>query len=175
MEYIPSTCKTIYRRQVISMIVIYHDVGGTHSAAVAANIHINRLPIDSVPNKEELLKLSTFDKIDKKALQRIIYIGDDEFGSKVYTIGCRYKTKIIIPVIEDIYNILKSSNNELILVSTQPTVNTLMKIGGFTSRQLNMVAIGRPIVTYGTLKAYKDIADIVKNVKQRIQKSYHES
>lgn len=49
------------------MIVIYHDVGGAHSTSVAANIHINKLPVDRIPNKKELLSLPTFDKIEKES------------------------------------------------------------------------------------------------------------
>ena len=40
------------------MIIIYHDVGGTHSTAVAANIHVNNLPIDKVPDKNEILSVA---------------------------------------------------------------------------------------------------------------------
>ncbi|MCR3759548.1 DUF3189 family protein [Clostridium felsineum] len=152
------------------MIVIYHDVGGTHSTAVAANIHINKLPMDKVPKKEELLKLKTFDKIDKGDMGHLVYIGEDEFKDKVYTIGRQYAANLVIPAIEDMYSILNGNNEDLMIVDTKPTVNTLMKIGGFTSRRLHMVSIGRPIVTYGSLKAYMEIANIVKGVKNNLRK-----
>lgn len=66
------------------------------------------------------------------------------------------------------YTELNGSGNDLILVSSQPFVNTWMKIGGFTSRGLGIVPIGRPIVTYGTLKSYMGLVDLVEKVK-RIQ------
>ncbi len=47
-------------------MVIYHDVGGSHSSCVAANIHVKNLPSNTTPTKEDLLKLPTFDKITKK-------------------------------------------------------------------------------------------------------------
>lgn len=152
------------------MIIIYHDVGGAHSTATAANIHINNLPIDRVPDKSELLSLTTFDKINKNQLGHILYIGEDEFGSKVYTIGRKYNPNIVLSAIKDIFNIA-GGKEELYIVDTHPTVNVWMKIGGFTSRGLGIVSIGRPIVTYGTLKAYENIADIVKKVKDTIRKS----
>ncbi|MCT8978155.1 DUF3189 family protein [Clostridium sp. CX1] len=151
------------------MIVIYHDVGGTHSTATAANIHINNLPVDRIPNKSELLALPTFDKIHKNQLGHMIYIGKDEFGSKVYTVGRKYSPELLIPAIKDIFNIA-GGEEELKIVDTHPTVNMWMKIGGFTSRKLGIVSIGRPIVTYGTLKAYNSIAEIVKGVKSSIKK-----
>lgn len=152
------------------MIVIYHDIGGAHSSAVAANIHINKLPIDKVPDKAAILNLPTFDKITKQDYGRLLYIGTDEFGAKVYTISRQYKPDLVIPAISDMYNILNGSLEGLFFVNTSPCVNNLMKIGGVTSRRLNWVSFGRPIVTKGTLKAYTNIAALVKNTKEYMKK-----
>lgn len=81
----------------------------------------------------------------------------------------QYKPNIVIPALRDMYTELKGFDNNLILVSSQPFVNTWMKIGGFTSRRLGIVPIGRPIVTYGTLKSYMGLVDLVEKVKKKIQ------
>jgi hypothetical protein len=57
----------------------------------------------------------------------------------------------------------------LYLVNTSPTVNTLMRIGGGSSRRLGLVKFGRPIAAYGTLRTYRNIVEIVKDVKSRIE------
>lgn len=152
------------------MIVVYHDVGGAHSTAVAANIHINKLPKDHVPDKNEILSLPTFDKIQKKDRGRLIYIGDDEFGAKVFTIARMNKADLVIPAICDMYNIMKNSPEEMYIIDTMPLVNIWMKIGGFSSRSLNLVSFGRPVVTYGTMKAYMDIVKLVNSVKKGMKK-----
>ncbi|EPY2280285.1 MULTISPECIES: DUF3189 family protein [Clostridium] len=151
------------------IMIIYHDVGGSHSSCVAANIHVKNLPSNIIPPKEDLLKLPTFDKITKKDVGHLKFIGIDEFGHKVYTISVQYKPNIVIPALRDMYTELKGFDNNLILVSSQPFVNTWMKIGGFTSRRLGIVPIGRPIVTYGTLKSYMGLVDLVEKVKKKIQ------
>ncbi|TDT51361.1 DUF3189 family protein [Fonticella tunisiensis] len=151
------------------MIVIYQDVGGCHSSAVAANIHANKLPIDKVPTEKELLTLPTFDKLEKKDTAHLIYIGKDEFGSAVYTISRRYKPNMVLNPLTDMYKVLNGDTDGLYIINTDPTVNTLMKIGGFSSRQLHLVSFGRPIVTYGTLKAYNKIADLVRQIKEQIR------
>ncbi len=153
------------------MIVIYHDVGGAHSTAVAANIHINKLPIDRIPNKAELLDLPTFDKIEKEQIGRLIYIGKDEFNTKIYTLARKHDPSLVVPAIRDMYSILHGSNNDLIIVDTKPAVNLLMNIGGYTSRKLHWVSFGRPIVTKGTQQAYMDIVNIVKGVKNNFKNS----
>ena len=152
------------------MILIYHDVGGAHSTAVAANIHINKLPHNKIPDKEQILKVPTFDKITKEQIGHLLYIGEDEFGIKVYTLGRKYSKKHMLAVLTDMFNLLKRNNEKLYIVDTHPAVNLWMKIGGFSSRALGLVGFGRPIVTYGTLTAYKNIADIVENTKKQIEK-----
>ncbi|MFL0249540.1 DUF3189 family protein [Clostridium neuense] len=151
------------------MIVVYHDVGGAHSTATAANIHINKLPMDRVATKEELLALPTFDKMKKSDMGHLIYIGDDEHKNKIYTIGRQYKPNLVIPAIKDMHSILEPNIDDLMIVDTMPTVNLLMKIGGFSSRRLHWVSFGRPIVTKGTQDAYMDIVNIVKSVKNNLK------
>lgn len=151
------------------MIVVYHDVGGAHSTAAAANIHINKLPMDRVATKEELLKLPTFDKMTKADMGHLIYIGDDEYKNKVYTLPRQYKPNLVIPAIKDMHSILEPNVDDLIIVDTMPTVNLLMKIGGFSSRRLHWVSFGRPIVIKGTQQAYMDIVNIVKGVKNNLK------
>lgn len=151
------------------MIVIYHDVGGAHSTAVAANLHINKLPMDRVPNKEELLDLPTFDKIEKDQIGRLMYIGEDEHKIKVYTLARMYNPNLVVSVINDMYSSLLGNDKGLFVVDTKPTVNLLMNIGGYTSRKLHWVNFGRPIVTKGTQQAYMDIVNVVRNVKNNIK------
>lgn len=152
------------------MMVIYHDVGGAHSSCVAANVHLNNLSRTKVPTKEDLQSLKTFDKIEKNDIGRLIYIGTDEFGIKVYTFGRKRTAKISIPAISDMYSIFNEDKSDLILADTSPTVNILMQIGGFSSRVLHLVSFGRPIVTTGTINTYPNIVKVVDDVKEQIRK-----
>lgn len=153
------------------MMVIYHDVGGTHSSAVAANIHVNKLPPGSVPSKDMLLSIPTFDRIEKKDWGRLIFMGEDEFGAGVYTMCRQFAPMIVLPALTDLYNILNGThgNEGLYLVDTSPTVNMWMAIGGFLSRRIKFISLGRPIAAYGTMKAYKNISNLVERVKEQIK------
>lgn len=155
----------------LNLIVIYHDVGGSHSSCVAAALHTSKLPMNRIPDKNELLALPTFDKITKAEHGRLIYIGDDEFGAKVYTLCRQYKENLVIPAISDMYKIMNGSIEGFFLANTSPTVNTLMKIGGFSSRKLGWASFGRPIVTKGTLDAYPEIINLVKTTKDYIKRA----
>ena len=151
------------------MIIVYQDVGGAHSSAMASNIHVNKLPKDRLPSRDELMALPTFDKITKSQYGHLIYIGDDEFNNKVYTISRQRKPELVIPAITDMFTILNGSVSELCIVCTQPKVNVWMKIGGFSSRRLGLVSFGRPIVIYGSLKAYNSLVELVEGVKKRLE------
>lgn len=148
------------------MMVIYHDVGGAHSSCVCANIHINKLAMDVVPTEEDILNLPTFDKITKAEYGRLIYIGTDEFGAKVYTL-CRMRSKkYVIPAISDMYQIFNGDMNGFFLADTSPTVTNLLRLGGISSRVLGLVSFGRPIAAKGILQGYTEMVDLVKTTKE---------
>ena len=152
------------------MYIIYYDVGGAHSVQTAAGIHLNILPKEGIAKPEELFKMKKFDNITKADYGRIIYAGTDEWGNNVYTLCCQYASPVVVPAIRDMHRIAGGNPHELLMVSTFWTINTLMKIGGFTSRRLKWVSLGRPIVVKGTLQAYPQIALLVREVKEMLPK-----
>jgi hypothetical protein len=152
------------------MIVIYHDVGGAHSSCVCANIHLNKLTMDRIPSKEEILSLPTFDKITKADYGRLIYIGTDEFNAKVYTL-CRMRSKkFVVPAISDMYQLFNGDMKGLFLADTSPTVNNMMRLGGVSSRIFGLVSFGRPIAAKGTLQGYAQMVALVKATKEYMSK-----
>ena len=151
------------------MNIIYSCSGGTHSSVVASYIHLGVLPIDRVPTKEEILK-TPFDQLEACDIGRIIYRGTDELDNKVFTLSKRNAGKIVIPALIDLNRLLGHTPDSLQVVNTLPAVNTLMRIGGFTSRRLKLVNIGRPIVLIGTLQTYHNLAYIVKSLKDTVAK-----
>jgi hypothetical protein len=147
------------------MIVIYHDFGGTHTSCVCANIHINKLPMDKIPDKDEIINLPTFDKVRKNEYGRLLYIGTDEMGAQVYTLCRKHSKKFVIPAISDMYQIFNGNLDGFFLANTSPTVNNLMRIGGLTSRVLGLIYFGRPIAAKGVQKDYTKLVDLVKTTK----------
>lgn len=149
------------------MNIIYSCSGGTHSSLVAAYIHLGVLPIDRIPSKGEILK-TPFDQIEPHEVGRIIYRGTDNYGHRIFTLSKKGAGRIVVPALVDLNRLLGHHPDSLQIINTLPAVNTLMRIGGFTSRRLKLVSIGRPIVLAGTLKTYPNLAHIVKNVKDTI-------
>jgi hypothetical protein len=54
------------------------------------------------------------------------------------------------------------SQDQLILVNCVDRINWSMKIGGFTSRRMRLVLLGRPMVTWGTQRAFNQLVNLVE-------------
>lgn len=153
------------------MLILYHCYGGTHSSIIACWMHLNKLPMDSVPDKKTIESLPLFDQLTSQDHGRIMKIGTDEFGNTICSLGIKNQKNMIIPALKDLYYEIYKSTDGFLDVDTSPAVNVMMKIGGFISRSLKLTALGRPIVVSGSIKAYKNIAQIVANTKKQAQEA----
>jgi len=150
------------------MNIIYHCVGGSHSSVLAAAIHLGLLPENKKPTIYDILNVPFFDTLSKHEQGRILLRGIDKKGNKVFTLSRQFAHKLILPAIEDAYQLGGGQLSDLLLINTMSSVNWIMKIGGFSSRRLHLVAFGRSIVAFGTLKSYEQIAQIVAYTKKLI-------
>ncbi len=151
------------------MIVVYYDYGGTHTSVVASAVHLGTLNPAKVPESKEITMLPLFDSVTQNELGHIIYIGTDEYGNNIYTLGLKRAKNLVIPAISDMYKAVFGNTDGLYLVDVSPATDVFMKIGGFISRGLKMQPLGLPIITYGTRRAYPDIVEIVKNTKNTVK------
>lgn len=150
------------------MDIIYHCVGGAHSSVFAAAVHLGLLPKDRKPTKEDILNIPFFDTLSKQEQGKILLRGIDEKGNRVFTLSRQFATHLVLPAIEDAYQLGGGQLCNLMLINTMSSVNWIMKLGGFSSRRLHMVAFGRPIVAYGTLKAYDKVLQLVSKTKEMV-------
>lgn len=151
------------------MYIIYHCVGGAHSSPIASAIHLGLLPMERRPTVEEILSVPFFDTLNKKDQGRIILRGIDEFNNKVFTLSRQFVPHLVLPAIKDAWELAGGKREELLIVNTMPAVTLLMKIGGFSSRRLKLVSLGRPVVAKGVQLAYDNLVEIVQNTKKMIK------
>ncbi|MGE5415190.1 MAG: DUF3189 family protein [Acidobacteriota bacterium] len=146
------------------MIIIYHCFGGSHSSVTAASIHLGLIPADRVPSNEELMSLPYFDKTPKGDWGTIRPMGVDENGNMVYVMGKKNLGDRFNHMLMGLAD-LAGIQNDIKVINTVQCVNLLMMLGGFTSRRLRIVKVGRPIVIFGTQRAFFSLAQLVTNVK----------
>jgi len=147
------------------MKIIYCCYGGSHSSVTAAAIHLGLLPLNRKPTGAELLNIPYFDRQKNPDHGFFRFMGKDEYGNEVYIVGKHNLGKSFEDIIRQIAGIYGFDQSDLALIDTMPYVNVTMMIGGFTSRRLGIIWIGRPVVILGTKKAYFKLAAMVHRIK----------
>lgn len=151
------------------MKIIYHCYGGTHSSVLAAALHLGIFNEKRFPSYRELLSCPYFDKVKNEDVGKIFFMGKDEKGHEVYVMGCRNAEPLVENILKEFSKIMNINfSGEVLLVSTRQSLNALLKIGGFLSRCLNLVTLGRLLLVPGCRLSYSKIWNVVMEVKKRI-------
>jgi hypothetical protein len=148
------------------MKVIYYDYGGAHSSVVAACVHTGVVAPSGRPALSEIAVLPRFDRAAPPDRGRLTLAGVDQDGVEVYVVGCGRFHCVAGRALRGVALALGVPAGDLVMVNTLPAVNPLMRIGGFLSRQLGLVFIGRPIVVLGTWLAFPKIAALVEKARR---------
>lgn len=150
------------------MIFIYNCFGGTHSSSLASAIHLEKLPLDRIPEKEEILAVDSFNTLTYKDMGKFIYRGTDKEGNKVFTVG-RGTSRVLIPSLKNLIGLLDNEyglKEQVVISNTSHSVPFSMTMGGFFSRALGLDFIGVPLLVIGARKAHRKIIEIVDGTKE---------
>lgn len=148
------------------MKIIYDDYGGAHSTQVAAAMHLGRLPGDRVASAAELMALPLFDRTTSDYHGCLMFMGKDEYENEVYVLGRGSGNKNIERAIASGLAVAGADQVHLRFFDTLSCVNLWMRIGGFFSRAIDWVWLGRPLVIYGTQRAIPALRKVVARAKQ---------
>lgn len=147
------------------MKIIYHCYGGAHSSVTAAAVHLGWLPTDRIPSEEMIASLPLFDQQTNKDHGHIRLLGIDENYHEIYVAGRRNFALVFENMVTGFTEMLERPLEEIRLVNVMPYVNWKMILGGYTSRRLGVIKIGRPIVLKGIRYSYLKIVSLVHQVK----------
>lgn len=148
--------------------IIYHCYGGSHSSVITAGIYLGMLPKDRVASKAELLDVPHFDQQETVTHGHLRFIGRDLKGNEVLVVGKRMAGPDLTVFLHKISELF-SCREEIEAIDTTFPINPLMVIGGFLSRGLNLVTLGRPLVVLGTQIAYPYFVQIAEGTQKRIK------
>ena len=154
------------------MIIVYHDFGGTHSTALAAAIHlgiVGKNGAESVSADELVNRVPYFDQVPGYCKGTVMHVGKESTGHEVYILGRRKDAELAINAVLSACRFIGQCEAEFMFVDVSKRVNWLMRIGGFLSRGLRMIQLGRPIVVKGTQIAYPSIAQLVEKTRRSIE------
>ncbi len=157
------------------MYIIYHCYGSAHSSVIASAIHVGMLPTNRIPSSEEIVTLPHFDQTRRDEIGSPFYVGRDELGIEVYILGMANNKEVLIKSMDSLLKIYHITENQLMLVDSLSQINTLTRIGGFLSRRLGMIKIGRPLTIMGVQKAYFKFVHLVEGVKEKVRETMSEN
>jgi len=156
------------------MKIIYHCFGGSHSSVTAAALHLRILNRNQVPTTEDLMKIPYYDKTNDTDFGSIRFMGTDELGNDIYVLGKKSLGNRFSSILMGVAEIL-GKQDDLIVVNCMGLVNWSMKLGGFTSRRLGLVALGRPVVIWGTRRAFNQLVNLVEITRVKAIRKNRES
>jgi len=151
------------------MKIFYCCYGGAHTSVVAASIHLGYLPSERIPTTEEVLSIPNYDKNPNAKVGTPTFMGVDEFANEVFVMGMGHNRDYFAKLTYE-YSSLLSNNctSDMKIVNALSCINNYIRLGGFLSRRVNLVKIGRPITVFGIRKDYNYFVTLVKNVKKTI-------
>ncbi len=151
------------------MKIVYHCYGGAHASPTAAAIHLGILPLNRKPTFAELLKVPHFDSIRSWEHGKLFKAGVDNDGNEIYTMGRRNSADLIIKLIKEFTQLNEADPGLYYFVNCVQLLNPFMVTGGYSSRALGWVGIGRPIVTFGTILSFPILVRIVQRTIKEVQ------
>ncbi|MCR4430081.1 MAG: DUF3189 family protein [Tepidanaerobacteraceae bacterium] len=149
------------------MKIFYYCYGSAHSSVVAASIHLGMLPSDRLPSAKEIEMLPHFDKTDSCEIGTPFFMGIDEYETEIFITGMTNERHLVKKAI---YSFLRHSGideSDLMMVDALKYVNLKTRLGGFLSRRMGLVALGRPLTIKGILEKYADFLALVKETKHK--------
>jgi len=151
------------------MKIIYSCFGGAHSSIVTSGIHMGYLPMNSSATTEEILTTPFYDKAPNIEVGKPLYMGKDKKNYSIYAMGMGHARNYYTKMLYEFYNeITYNHKKDIIFINVTSLLNNYTRLGGFMSRRLNIVPLGRPLTVYGIKRNYNHFIELVQNVKETI-------
>lgn len=151
------------------MKLVYYCYGGAQTSVTCAAIHLKYLPYERVPSAKEFQSVPFYDKMENSRLGTPVYVGRDELGLDIYIMGMKNSNTFLIPLIKSYLNHCGKRHDDLIFVNARVRLHPITSIGGFITRKLGIVTIGRPMTVWGIRRTYPVLLDLVKGVKEKLR------
>jgi len=133
---------------------------------MAAALHLGLIPKNRIPSLNELLNIPYYDKTNNSDFGSIRLMGVDEYKNEVYVLGKKSMGDRYSRLLMGVAEILGCSD-ELMAVNCMNRVNLAMKLGGFSSRKMGIVSLGRPVLVRGSQKAFMELVNLVEITRLR--------
>ena len=119
--------------------------------------------MDRPPRCRDFYRLVPYyDRITRGEHGKLIKIGTDVNGHEVFILGRRNASQPVINIIKEFSRLSGVDPEVYYFVDVVQLGNPFMVVGGFFSRGLGFVKLGRPLVSFGTRRAFQVLARLVR-------------
>ncbi len=151
------------------MKIIYSCYGGAHTSIVASAIHLGILSDQRVPSNHDIMKIPYYDATESKNIGSPLFMGIDQGGNEIYVLGMGPSRRSCTSLIYDFSNLMAPGEpKRVLIVNSIALINLPIRIGGFLSRRVKLVSLGKPLTAAGIRKKYMAFVSLVNNVKDAI-------
>ncbi len=141
------------------MKVIYSSYWGSYLAMVAASLHIGR-----IKTKKDFT-LHLFNNVKDHELGELIPVGKDDEGREVFVVGAKKSGTILEKTLKGVAETYGFSADSVVFIDLNHFYNSLLGLGVFLIRRLNLVSIGTRLVVKGI--DYVKLKKVVDSVKYK--------
>lgn len=120
--------------------VFYVCYAGTHSSVLAASLHLGYLRRGC-----RVCDLPLFDRRTHRDIGIPVRVGTDSSGAEVYALGTGWLSRSVELAASDLIEMV-SPEAKACLCSVRGYLDFYARVGGFTSRRMGMVGLGRRLI-----------------------------
>lgn len=150
------------------MKLYYCCYGGAHSSVTAANIHLGHLPQNRRATVAEIIGQPLFDRARHSSIGTPVLMGRESAGLEVYALGLGTQQRQKMIALAEALAAGELAAERFTLVNTLCCAGTLMRVGGYASRRLGLVTIGRPLCAAGVWQKYHLFVRLVRAIQSTL-------
>lgn len=152
------------------MKLFFYCRTGVHTSLITAAIHLGWLPTHRKVREAELVKIPYFNNIDYQLLGTPIFLGYDQFNNQVYTFGTWSETEVIPKAVDSLLKLHGVNSDQYLLVNTLRMENLLVRLGVKLAVRFKRKRLAEALLLGGLIKAYPTGLDIVRELRQTLEK-----
>jgi len=123
------------------------------------------------PDSETITRLPGFDTVTTEALGHVTEVGVDKGGHRVFVASLGPRRTITRAALELLLREVIPNHENYILVDSLRCIHWKTRVGGFVSRRLGWIRIGRPLAIEGIQKSFNCFKVVVTEVKSLLRAS----